>query len=146
MQALHSKPDSRPVILFAVLMRLRFARDRSCLLLFPPRLYACRAALSSRNVSLFTTRAGLGLGSVLGAGGATGAPPNTALPQGFFSNKEADAKARGVKLPDAKDKEAEFQASHVVHPCPHPCCCHVLWHDIYIYIIMPQHAHVCIFI
>lgn len=32
-----------------------------------------------------------------------------ALPEGFFADKTADAKARGVKLPDAKDKEAEFQ-------------------------------------
>ncbi len=31
-------------------------------------------------------------------------------PQGFFTDKEADAKARGVKLPTAADREAEFRA------------------------------------
>jgi hypothetical protein len=34
---------------------------------------------------------------------------DTALPEGFFADKAADAKARGVRLPDAKDKEDEFQ-------------------------------------
>lgn len=29
--------------------------------------------------------------------------------QGFFTDKAADAAARGVKLPGAKDKEREFQ-------------------------------------
>ncbi|KAJ9524545.1 hypothetical protein QJQ45_024127 [Haematococcus lacustris] len=42
--------------------------------------------------------------------GNTRAPTAAAaLPQGFFSDKEADAKARGVKLPDAKQKEHKFQ-------------------------------------
>jgi hypothetical protein len=29
--------------------------------------------------------------------------------QGFFTDKTADAKARGVKLPTAADKESEFR-------------------------------------
>ncbi|KAF5840475.1 hypothetical protein DUNSADRAFT_16566 [Dunaliella salina] len=37
-------------------------------------------------------------------------PADPSLPEGFFADKAADAKARGVKLPDAKDKEDEFQA------------------------------------
>lgn len=33
------------------------------------------------------------------------------MPAGFFADKAADAKARGVKLPNAKDKEDEFQVN-----------------------------------
>ncbi|GAX83560.1 hypothetical protein CEUSTIGMA_g10985.t1 [Chlamydomonas eustigma] len=33
----------------------------------------------------------------------------TSLPQGFFADKAADAKARGEKLPDNKDKEEDFK-------------------------------------
>uniref|UniRef100_A0A7S0WYL4 ZNF380 coiled-coil domain-containing protein n=1 Tax=Chlamydomonas leiostraca TaxID=1034604 RepID=A0A7S0WYL4_9CHLO len=62
-----------------------------------------------RPVTTSAPSAGACLGSVLGGSAGTGAPTNTSLPEGFFTNKEADAKARGVKLPDAKDKEAEFQ-------------------------------------
>jgi hypothetical protein len=40
------------------------------------------------------------------AGGSGVAAP---VPEGFFADKAADAKARGVKLPDAKDLEQEFQ-------------------------------------
>ncbi|KAJ9506356.1 hypothetical protein QJQ45_019489 [Haematococcus lacustris] len=42
-------------------------------------------------------------------GNTRGPTAAASLPQGFFSDKEADAKARGVKLPDAKQKEHEFQ-------------------------------------
>lgn len=31
------------------------------------------------------------------------------MPKGFFDSKEADAAAQGIKLPTAKDKEAEWQ-------------------------------------
>ncbi|KAG2430584.1 hypothetical protein HXX76_010102 [Chlamydomonas incerta] len=44
------------------------------------------------------------------AAAAPGAGPSAALPAGFFTDKAADAKARGVKLPTAEDKEAEFRA------------------------------------
>lgn len=38
------------------------------------------------------------------------APLHLTWPQGFFDNRQDDAKARGVKLPDAKDKEDQFKA------------------------------------
>ncbi len=42
-----------------------------------------------------------GMASSAAAGGGAKA---TALPQGFFSDKVADAKARGQKIPDEKEK------------------------------------------
>ncbi|GIL74021.1 hypothetical protein Vretimale_5048 [Volvox reticuliferus] len=44
-----------------------------------------------------------------GQGGAAGAS-SSALPEGFFTDKVADAQARGVKVPTAADREAEFRA------------------------------------
>ena len=31
------------------------------------------------------------------------------MPKGFFDSKEEDAKAQGIKLPTAKDREVEWQ-------------------------------------
>lgn len=39
---------------------------------------------------------------------ASASLPPTAIPKGFFENKEADAKARGQKLPKKKDPKEEF--------------------------------------
>lgn len=44
---------------------------------------------------------------------------DTALPEGFFADKAADAKARGIKLPDTKDKEDEFQVRSNNHHTSH---------------------------
>eukprot|EP00877_Chromochloris_zofingiensis_P002969 jgi/Chrzof1/12673/Cz07g03090.t1 len=35
--------------------------------------------------------------------------PSAAVPAGFFDNKQADDKARGIKQPDKQDKEAAFR-------------------------------------
>lgn len=40
------------------------------------------------------------------------------VPEGFFSDKQADAKIRGVKLPDQKDREREFQVRDRLKSCP----------------------------
>ncbi|DBB11542.1 TPA: hypothetical protein ACH3X3_006941 [Trebouxia sp. C0006] len=39
---------------------------------------------------------------------ASASLPTTAIPKGFFENKEADAKARGQKLPKKKDPKQEY--------------------------------------
>ncbi|GLI61425.1 hypothetical protein VaNZ11_003785 [Volvox africanus] len=44
-----------------------------------------------------------------GSDGAAGAA-SSALPEGFFTDKVADARARGMKIPTAADREAEFRA------------------------------------
>lgn len=50
--------------------------------------------------------------AMVAADNATGpaATAASANAQGFFTDKDADAKARGVKLPTAADREAEFRA------------------------------------
>ncbi len=47
-----------------------------------------------------------------GSSGAAGA--QAPVPEGFFADRETDAKVRGIKLPDEKDKEDEFQVCGVV--------------------------------
>lgn len=62
----------------------------------------------------------------MGAGPPTAAPAGLgaeqagagkALPEGFFADKGADARARGVKLPDKKDREDDFQVRGEKEPC-----------------------------
>jgi hypothetical protein len=55
--------------------------------------------------------AGAGAGKGWGAG-----PAAQHLPEGFFTDRVEDARARGVKLPDAADIEAEFQVGGMAGP------------------------------
>lgn len=63
-----------------------------------------KQAVAAPSVSVASTA-----GQQYGGAPATKGAVAAALPEGFFADREADAKARGIKLPDAKDREEEFQ-------------------------------------